>query len=137
VLVLVVEDDSQIRSLAVQVLTAQGHRVSSARDGAEALASLEQAWPDLLLVDLMMPNMDGRAVIERFRALPRGLATSIVVMSAEPASQHVGLDVDDWLSKPFDIDALIAAVQRAGKGDSGRHVEDVRAVPSSKRQTTS
>src|SRR6202795_2984730 len=91
----------------------EGYDVSTASSGPRALALLEQRWPALLIVDLMMPGMDGFelcARVKRIAALP------IIVLSAVDASEAKvrALEdyAEDYITKPFDPDELVARVQR-------------------------
>jgi CheY-like chemotaxis protein len=81
--VLVVEDDAASRELVRRVLEEQGCRVLVAEDGKRAIAVMEQETPDLLILDLMMPEMDGFEVIERLRAHPPWAKVPVVVTTAK------------------------------------------------------
>ncbi len=112
-LVLVVDDDPDILDAICDILQGEGYRVARARHGLEALDRVTQQRPDLILLDLMMPVMDGLAFAQalRDRKLDEGLP--IVVISADGNPQKaaaVGAQV--YLAKPFDIDALLTAVSR-------------------------
>ncbi len=112
-LVLVVDDDPDILDAICDILQGEGYRVARARHGLEALDRVTQQRPDLILLDLMMPVMDGLAFAQalRDRKLDEGLP--IVVISADGNPQKaaaVGAQV--YLAKPFDIDALLSAVSR-------------------------
>src|SRR5437899_12620407 len=97
--ILVVDDDEPIRRMLERTLAAEGYRVDVAADGGAALAALERSVPDLVLLDVAMPGVDGLAVCRRARA--RGLATPILLLTARDAvSDRVsGLDAgaDDYL----------------------------------------
>ncbi len=116
-LVLVVDDDPDILDAICDILQGEGYRVARARHGLEALDRVTQQRPDLILLDLMMPVMDGLALAQalRDRKLDDGLP--IVVISADGNPQKaaaVGAQV--YLAKPFDIDALLSAVGRLVDG---------------------
>jgi CheY-like chemotaxis protein len=112
---LVVDDDASIRALVADCLREVGCSVRQAANGLEALRLVRQRRPDLIVLDLMMPVMDGRTFAEQCN-LGRGLAAiPIVLLSAEFEVEHVaaqlrGLGVRSYLPKPFDLDALILAV---------------------------
>lgn len=112
--VLVVEDDPQIaRALSIN-LRARGYRVEAARNGREALDAAAHAHPDVILLDLGLPDIDGVTVIEGIR----GWSTvPIIVVSArhESASKIAGLDAgaDDYITKPFAMDELLARLRAA------------------------
>ncbi len=112
--VLVVEDVEDTRELLVEILSAEGYEVASARDGAEALAMLRGGRPfDLVLLDLMMPVMDG---IELMDALKRsgGSPAPVVAMSAFERFRKDagGLGACAFVGKPVEIDQLLATVEK-------------------------
>jgi two-component system response regulator MprA len=111
--VLVVDDDPSIRRMLERTLTADGHDVQTAGDGGAALAAIERSAPDLLVLDLSMPGLDGLAVCRRLRA--RRLALPILVLTARDAvaDRVAGLDAgaDDYLVKPFASEELLARVR--------------------------
>jgi two-component system response regulator MprA len=118
--VLVADDDSPIRRMLVRTLEAEGYEVVAAAGGGEALAAVEGAAPDLLVLDVAMPGVDGLAVCRRLRA--RGLALPILLLTARDAVQDrvAGLDAgaDDYLVKPFATEELLArarALLRRGR----------------------
>jgi CheY-like chemotaxis protein len=115
--VLVVDDDPVIRSTVAELLLDEGYEVDQAADGAEALATVGRSAPDVIVLDLMMPVLDGWAFVERCRELPVARDVPIVVMSAthslhESAERLHAMGVRAVVAKPFDVDALIAIVQR-------------------------
>jgi PAS domain S-box-containing protein len=81
--VLVIDDDANGREMARRTLEASGHRVTEANDGAEGIAALARAVPDIVLLDLMMPVMDGFAVLEHMRSNPRLQRVPVVVVTAK------------------------------------------------------
>jgi CheY-like chemotaxis protein len=119
-LVLVVDDDPDILDAICDILDAEGYRVSRARHGQEALEQVEQELPDVILLDLMMPVMDGVAFSQALRKRPLGSDVPIVVISADGNPQRAtAVGAVGYLAKPFDIDALLAQV--AGiTGDESR-----------------
>lgn len=110
-LVLVVDDDADILEAICDVLEVEGYRVARARHGAEALEAIDAEVPSLVLLDLMMPVMDGPAFARALRARPSGADVPIVVISADgnPA-RAVPLGARAYLAKPFDIDAMLSLV---------------------------
>jgi CheY-like chemotaxis protein len=108
--VLVVDDEQAIREFLDDVLTGEGYQVSTATDGQAALTHLAAAPPDLVLLDIMMPVLDGREVLRRMRADPKLSRVAVLVMSAaaDPALLE---GVDRFLPKPFDLDHLLSAVE--------------------------
>lgn len=112
--VLVVEDDERIQRLVEIVLRGEGYRVVQAGDGREALDMIEDLQPDVVLLDLMLPVLDGWTLRERLRQKPSTAAIPIVLMSAvrNLAQTARELDVAEYLSKPFEIDDLLGSVRR-------------------------
>ncbi|HET9199831.1 MAG TPA: response regulator [Dehalococcoidia bacterium] len=112
--ILVVEDDERIQRLVELVLRGEGYSVLQAGDGRQALDMIDSAKPDLVLLDLMLPVLDGWALRERLRQRPTTSDIPIILMSAvrnlPEAAQE--LEVADYLSKPFEIDDLVRSVRR-------------------------
>jgi CheY-like chemotaxis protein len=109
-LVLVVDDDPDILDAVCDILEGEGYRVARARPGAEALERVDAERPAVILLDLMMPVMDGLAFAEALRARPE-TAAPVVVISADGNPQRAeAVRAQGYLSKPFDIDALLAQV---------------------------
>ena len=110
--VLVVDDDPDILDALSEILEVEGYEVQRARNGREALQRLEQAPPDLVLLDLMMPVMDGW---EFARSLNPDARPPIIVLSADRnvsvKAQEIG--ALGWLAKPFELSELLAVVRRA------------------------
>ena len=111
--ILVVDDDAPIRRMLDRTLAAEGYAVESAADGGAALAAVERSAPDLIVLDVGMPGLDGLAVCRRLRA--KGLATPVLLLTArdEVPDRVAGLDAgaDDYLVKPFATDELLARVR--------------------------
>lgn len=112
---LVIDDELGIRSVLAEALVEEGWEVQSARDGREALRVLRAWRPDVILLDLMMPVMDGWAFRKAQRGLPDGLSdVPLIVLSAarEVAAHGVALGAAVALSKPFDLDEVFEAVEQ-------------------------
>src|SRR5437870_2354581 len=112
--ILVVDDDPGIRLLLVTVLRRQGFRLLEARDGNEALAAMRGGRADLVIMDLMMPDVSGWDVLRERAADPSLQRIPMIVVTAA-ASREVTADLADKnvyavLGKPFDLDALLMAV---------------------------
>jgi DNA-binding response OmpR family regulator len=116
--VLVVEDDDQIRALFAAIITAEGFAVRTAANGREALAVLQHWRPDLIILDLEMPEMDGRAFRAEQRRTPQLADIPVIVMSAAPDvdAQVAGLEAAETLPKPCDLEVLAAAIRRVVQG---------------------
>lgn len=115
--VLVVDDEPAIRALVTKIVERAGHPVDSARDGAEAIARLEVQDYSVLVVDLMMPNVDGYALIAHLKARG-GPRPAIIVISAGDTASLRRLDgsmVHSILRKPFDIDVLGDLISAAAR----------------------
>jgi DNA-binding response OmpR family regulator len=112
--VMVVEDDFAIRETLRELLEDEGFRVSWASNGREALAQLKERAPRLILLDLMMPVMDGWEFRTAQQRDPDIARIPVVVISADHGLEQKvsGLSVAGWLAKPFELDALLAAVKR-------------------------
>ena len=110
--VLVVDDDDDIREALRLVLETEGVGVAEAADGAAALAWLAtHPPPRLILLDLMMPVLDGAAVVARLRAAPAWAALPVVMLTAAPRAARTGLPRDvPVLAKPLDLGTLLAVV---------------------------
>ena len=109
-----IEDDDAIRAAVTDALHLEGYEVESAANGALALESVKGSRPDAIVLDLMMPVMDGWAFLEACRGSGLCQGVPVVVTSAyrdlaEIASQ---LRVQACLAKPFDLDVLLGAVER-------------------------
>lgn len=120
--ILVVEDQPDVAQLIEVVLKGEGHTVAIAADGAQGLM-LSRDWkPDLILMDIMLPGVDGGTLISRLRQEPETADLPIIAMSASRTlrDRTDELQADALLSKPFDVDALLVQVQfllSRGRGD--------------------
>jgi DNA-binding response OmpR family regulator len=108
--VLVVDDDPDILDALSEILEVEGYDVQRARNGREALQRLEQSLPDLVLLDLMMPVMDGW---EFARSLAPGARPPIIVLSADRNVSAKAKEIGalGWLAKPFELSELLEAVR--------------------------
>jgi len=108
--VLVVDDDPDILDALSEILEVEGYHVQRARNGREALQRLELGLPDLVLLDLMMPVMDGW---EFARSLDPGARPPIIVLSADRNVSAKAKEIGalGWLAKPFELSELLAAVR--------------------------
>jgi len=122
--VLVVEDDEELRRLLDRALREEGFEVEAVASGAAALASVEAGEPDVLVVDIGLPDADGRDVCQALRA--RGVQTPVLFLTARDAlvDRIAGFDAggDDYLPKPFALAELVvrlrALLRRAGVNSS-------------------
>jgi DNA-binding response OmpR family regulator len=113
--ILIVDDEPDILLMLRMSLEDEGHEVVMAADGEMALARMEEHKPDLVLLDVMMPVLDGWGVLERKRS--RGDDTAVIMLSAKSEQADVdralGLGALDYVMKPFDLDRLVARVADA------------------------
>jgi DNA-binding response OmpR family regulator len=112
--VVIADDDPQLLRLIARNLEFEGYEVLPASDGALALEQIERSAPDLVLLDVMMPKMDGFTVCQRVREFS---AVPIIIVTARGQDQDKvkGLDLgaDDYLTKPFSVEELLARVRAA------------------------
>jgi DNA-binding response OmpR family regulator len=107
--VLVVEDELDIREIVAEALTDEGYQVIGACDGVDALEKLRACHPAVVLLDLMMPRMNGWQFRAAQRQDPEVSRVPVIVLSA---LGHVAdLDAAEYLQKPFDLDRLLSAVR--------------------------
>lgn len=121
--ILVVEDQVDVAQLIEVVLKAEGHTVAIAPDGAQGLMLARDWSPDLILMDIMLPGVDGGTLISRLRREAETSDLPIIAMSASRTLRERSdeLQADALLSKPFDVDALLVQVQfllSRGRGDA-------------------
>lgn len=111
--VLIVDDDVAIRKMLVEALSLEGFHTETARDGREALGVLEQSKRWIILLDLMMPVMDGWQLCSYLSEHPElRQCCSIILMSAgEKLEQARDLKVEGYLAKPFDIEQLLESLE--------------------------
>jgi len=121
--ILAVDDDPDILDALTMILESKGYQVITARDGIEALAKLEAEQPDLMVLDLLMPKMDGFAVYKELHdpkwSKHKNMPILILTSVREEASRRryeletgVELDVDDYVEKPFPPDILLERVEK-------------------------
>lgn len=112
--ILVIDDEPMVREAVGRVLTNEGYAVAFAQDGSSAIAALNQDPPDAILLDLMMPGMNGRQFLSALRS-DLGLAVPVVVMTAVHGlgQRAISLGATDVVEKPFDVDELLNKVALA------------------------
>jgi len=110
--VLVVDDEPEVRQVLLEFLSSRGYDVSVASGGAEAVAFVESIRPDLVLLDVAMPDMDGVETLKRIVAIDPELAVIMVTANADigVTSKLLALGAVDYVPKPFDLDYLDQAV---------------------------
>ncbi len=113
-LVLVVDDNEDNLQIMSRILLGRGFEVRTARDGKSALRSLEQQLPDLVLLDIMMPEMDGIEVLDRIRANPQSASLPVILVTAKREDEDVlagyKYGADHYITKPFTARQLLHGI---------------------------
>jgi CheY-like chemotaxis protein/cellulose synthase/poly-beta-1,6-N-acetylglucosamine synthase-like glycosyltransferase len=113
--ILVVEDEERVMKLVTVALRRAGYTVTEATDGAQALDRLGEATPDLIVSDVMMPNVDGLDLLARIRAEPATRTIPVILLTARSSVSEIveglGYGADDYLVKPFQMAELLARVR--------------------------
>ncbi|MBI3988138.1 MAG: response regulator [candidate division NC10 bacterium] len=114
--VLIVEDDPFSRELVVDLLGAEGYQVLQATDGIGLVERVKREWPDLILLDIQLPGIDGFTLARQLKADPetRGIPLFALTAYARPEDQAEALEAgyDGYLSKPLDTKALLHTIAR-------------------------
>jgi CheY-like chemotaxis protein len=109
--VLIVEDNSDVRRLYAIGLTQRGYEVKLAANGAEAVERIGAEKPDVILLDWLMPLMDGDEVLQKLHENGNG-SVPIIVISGQPAPEELDARIRCWLTKPVTIEELVTEIQR-------------------------
>ena len=137
---LMIEDDTRLANMVSEYLRQSGYGVTHAADGASGLAALEAAVPDLIILDLMLPDMDGLEVCRRIKSqsgAPGGRPSPAILMltaKGDPMDRIVGLEIgaDDYLPKPFEPRELLARIRavlrRSGETSAAAAANGVHKV---------
>ena len=110
--VLLVEDNADVRRLYAIGLNQRGFEVKLAANGAEAVDRVATEQPDFILLDWLMPLMDGNEVVERLATQKTASDIEIIVISGQPAPQALPTRVRSWLTKPLTVDELVLEMTR-------------------------
>ena len=115
--ILLAEDETQIGDMVAFKLTNSGHQIVRARDGQEALALAAAERPDLVVLDIMMPVLDGFEVLGRLKRDPDLQAIPVIILTAKSQERDVlaglGAGAVDYIVKPFSLKELVARVEGA------------------------
>jgi len=115
-MVLVVEDDPDLRTILRMHLTGEGFKVEEAGNGAEAFARLQELRPACIVLDLMMPVMNGFSLLKRLRSIDALVEIPVLILSASSdernRSRSFQYQADAFMSKPYDLGELTAQVRR-------------------------
>ena len=142
--VLVVDDDKSVRESLVRALELEGYAVRSASDGAKALDAIKGEQPDVVVLDVMMPSVDGLTVCRVLRAEKNKVPILMLTARTETSDRVQGLDAgaDDYLPKPFALEELLArlrALLRRTRDDDDHHstemlvLDTLRIDPAARR----
>ena len=110
--VLIVEDDEDLREMMAQLLSIEGFKAATVANGREALAYLHANKPDVILLDLMMPVMDGWEFRRQQKADPDLAHVPVIVLSALDQARAAAVDAAAFLKKPLDFDRLLRLVRQ-------------------------
>jgi CheY-like chemotaxis protein len=124
--ILLIDDDADLRTSLAEALEEAGYRVTSAENGQQAMEALGAEPPDLVLLDLLMPVMNGWQFCRAMKQLPQSAGIPVIAMSAavskDPHSPYY-VEVDDFVAKPLELEDLLvkitAALGRAGRPPGG------------------
>jgi DNA-binding response OmpR family regulator len=139
--ILVIEDDSSIRKGLELNLSVEGYQILSAADGSEGLRLIRDRHPDLILLDITLPRLDGFSVLRALRKVDRETPVLILSARGQESSKVEGLSLgaDDYITKPFGLGELLArvhaALRRAGRGGEKRNFGDVEVDLEARRVT--
>ncbi|RZK41143.1 MAG: response regulator [Pedobacter sp.] len=112
--ILVLDDNEDILELILMILEMEGYQMKGIRAGAELAAAVAEFKPDLILLDVLLGDSDGRVLCNELKLAPSTASIPIVMISASHAAMSLPQDFqkpDDFISKPFDIQNLVARVQ--------------------------
>jgi DNA-binding NarL/FixJ family response regulator len=128
----VVDDEPNLLQAVAAVLRGEGFEVSTARNGREALVSVAQNLPDLIVSDVRMPGLDGYTLVRRLRAAPHSAIVPVVFLTAkDEASDRIEgfrSGVDAYLTKPFEPDELVAVIRNILERVERTHAAIARLV---------
>ncbi len=126
--ILAVDDERDIIDMLTLLLESEGYRVVPAMGGTEAIEILEKETPDLVLLDIMMPDLDGHAVCRHIRAQEKFADLPVVMLTAKNDIDHIALALDEgadgFIVKPFEVDQFLRML---GFRVAGRHAEFYRS----------
>lgn len=112
--ILIADDNPEIRQLLTTILQDEGHKVSAADDGRQALEMILAQAPDVLVLDIMMPSLDGYGVLKEMKSAGMRDSVKVLVLTAKTQEadwvRGFKLGADQYLTKPFDVDEFVEAV---------------------------
>lgn len=110
--ILVVDDDEDVLAVEREILGQHGFRVVTARDGDDALRAMDEEAPLVVVLDIQMPGLDGRAFARNLRERLRHVPLVVVTAAADPRAEADRCNAEAYLPKPFDPDDLVRVVRR-------------------------
>jgi len=127
----IVEDDENIREIVIYALNSAGFEAFGYETGEEFLTALESGLPSLVLLDIMLPEIDGLTILKRLRSMPNAKKLPVIMLTAKNSEYDKvkGLDMgaDDYISKPFGVMELIARInavlRRSGSAEKSKTLE--------------
>jgi DNA-binding response OmpR family regulator len=132
--VLVVDDDPSIRRLLNATLELEGYTVAMAADGEEALAELPTSRPDVVVLDVMMPKLNGLDVLDRIRRNPETATLPVILLTARSSKEDVWegwqRGVDYYMTKPFDVEELLRFIEFVLEGGDAPPANDAESTES-------
>ena len=138
--ILLIEDDREIASTLRTVLENSGYRVTHAPNGKEGKRLIEEVQPDLVITDMMMPQLGGFPVLEYLKTLDPEQRPRVIMITANEGGRHKAyaemLGVDDYLRKPFAMDLMLEAVERSlSRLDGDKGGEPVKKPRTPRKKT--
>ncbi|HKP88250.1 MAG TPA: response regulator [Blastocatellia bacterium] len=121
--ILVIEDDEYSRDALARLLAAEGYEAHSAQDGETGLAKAHETHPDVIVLDLNLPDIDGKQVVEMIRGDESLAMVPILIVTGDEdkkAQDAVELGANAYLTKPVELDALISALRQFKAGSTAR-----------------
>lgn len=126
--ILIIDDDPAVTSVLKRGLSYEGFAADVASSGSEGLTIARERPPDLVILDIMMPGIDGLEVLRRMRAVDESLPVLLLTAKDAPADQVLGLEsgADDYVLKPFTFDVLLARAHALLRRHQGEHPQALR-----------
>lgn len=126
--VLVVDDDPAIRKVLTTTLELEGYEIDVAVDGEEALARVDEKVPDLMILDIMMPKLNGLDVLERLRGQEETSSLPVILLTAKSSQEDQWegwrRGVDYYMTKPFDVEDLLRFIEFVFSGGASELPEE-------------
>jgi len=129
--IFIVEDDENIREIVIYALNSAGFEAIGFETGEEFLTALDAGLPSLILLDIMLPEVDGLTILKRLRNMPKAKKLPVIMLTAKNSEydkvKGLNMGADDYISKPFGVMELIARInavlRRGGSDDESKNLE--------------